>query len=149
MSENELARPNENRPKQITSVEEGFVVLPMTGDQFKEFVKSLLGNPQTISKNFAGSFDIEPADVRNLYHLILQRITQQNDGILASFSGKFVFSDDSTVELNSIEELLTYNEVRPITSRALHLTWSFMVRFQDKKTPEKQRIQISFIASGA
>lgn len=47
-----------------------------------------------------------------------------------------------------MQELLTYNEVRPVTSRSIHLSWDFVVRFQDKAAPEKQHIQV-FVTSGA
>lgn len=130
------------------SVEEGYVILPYGKEEFRNFVKSLLGSPQSIGKLFRGNFDFEINDIRNLYFLLLQRVSQQNEGVLANFSSKIIFSDNSTVEINSIEELLTYNEVRPIISRAVHLTWDFVVRFQDKQFPEKQRIQISIISSG-
>ena len=77
----------------------------------------------------------------------MQRVSQQNDGVLIQFKAKIIYSDDSSVELASAEELLTYNEIRPVVSTAVHLDWTFMVKFQDKKNPEKQRIQISILSS--
>ena len=129
-------------------IEHGYVVLPYDKDEFKDFIKSLLGSPQTITKTITGAFEVNKDDIRNLYLLITQRVTQQNEGVLADFSAKIVFSNNSSVELNSIEDLITYNEINPIVSRTLHLKWDFVVRFQDKKVPEKQRIQVSFVATG-
>jgi hypothetical protein len=43
----------------------------------------------------------------------MQRVSQQNDGVLIQFKSKIVYSDNSSVELTSIDELLTYNEIRP------------------------------------
>ncbi|MEX1136829.1 MAG: hypothetical protein WEB89_07995 [Balneolales bacterium] len=85
--------------------------------------------------------------MRNLYQLITQRITQQNDGNLIEFSSKIVYNDDSTVTLNSLQELLTYNEVRPLISVSIHLEWKFLVKFQDKEFPERQNIKVSFLSS--
>lgn len=134
--------------EKIPVVEEGYVVLPFKKDEFKEFIRGLLGSPQAISKTFNGTFEIGIDEIRNVYHLIMQRVTQQNDGILAKFIAKLVYSDNSSVELNNLDELLSYNEIRPVTSVAIHLTWDFVVKFQDKNVPEKQRIQLSFLSSG-
>ncbi len=134
--------------KQKEQVEAGYVILPYDAAQFKDFIKSLLGSPQTIAKFIPGAFAIDINDIRNLHQLISQRVTQQNEGILAQFKARISFSDNSSVELNSIADFLSYNEVRPVVSQAVHLTWDFVVKFQDKETPERQRIQISMIGSG-
>jgi len=148
MNGDELQSPKSVQITPKERVEEGFVVFPYNERQFRDFIKSLLGSPQTISNSFYGAFEIEVGDINNLYQLILQRITQQNEGSLIQFKSKVVYSDNSSVELNSIEELLTYNEIRPVVSRSVHLTWDFIVRFRDKETSEKQRIQLSLVSSG-
>lgn len=144
----EKKRKSEVQVIPASTVEEGYVTLPYGKEEFRSFIKSLLGSPQSISKTFRGSFDFDFNDIRNLYSLLFQRVSQQNEGVLASFNAKIAFSDNSAVEINSVEELLTYNEVKPITSKAIYLTWDFVVRFQDKDSPEKQRIQIAVISSG-
>lgn len=148
------SQESEKKPKAMQvvpaePVEEGYVVLPYNEGQFKDFIKSLLGSPQAITKTIYGTFEIDQNDIRNLYSLLYQRVIQQNEGVLAQFSAKIIYSDNSAIELNTIEEVMTYNEVRPIVSRAIHLKWDFVVRFQDKKIHEKQRIQVSFISTGA
>ncbi len=127
---------------------QGYVRLPMSGSQFGDFIKSLLGRPQSISKTFPGTFEIEQADVDHLNCLILQRITQQNQGLLVSFSATTIYTDNSVVQLNAIDQFMTYNEPRPIAPRTLHLQWNILIHFPDKPAPEKQSIQISFVASG-
>ncbi|MDP2362320.1 MAG: hypothetical protein Q8M94_00980, partial [Ignavibacteria bacterium] len=138
----------ENNEQILGRSEEGFVTLPFNEGEFKHFIKSLLGNPQSISKGIFGIFEISFDDLRNVNHLILQRITQQNNGSLAKFSARIFFSDNSSVEFNTIDELLTYNEIRPIFSVSVHMSWDFIVTFPDKKIPEKQKIQISFVSTG-
>ena len=138
------------QPLLIESVEpedqaQGYVLLPVTNQQWKGFVKSLLGSPQTITKTLRGTYEIDRSDIRNLYQLIDQRISQQNGGVLAQFSATIKFSDNSSVELNSIEDFLSYNEVSAIISKSVHLTWDYVLRFQDKEFHEKQRIQVSFL----
>jgi hypothetical protein len=128
-------------------VEEGFVVLPYTKDEFKDFIRSLLGSPQAISKSLRGGFEIGVSDLRNLHQLISQRLRQQNEAALVGFLARIQFDDRSSVELSSIEEVLTYNEVRAVVSTAVHIRWDWLVKFQDKHTPEKQRIDVSFVSS--
>lgn len=132
----------------IADVEEGFVRLPLGEGEFKDFVRSLLGSPQSITGQVVGPFQITRDDIRNLNALLQQRVTQQNTGVLANFTVRLVFSDHSSVELNSIDELMAYNEVRQVASVDVHLSWDFVVRFPDKAAPEKQRVQVSIVSSG-
>ncbi len=127
---------------------EASVVLPCRPEDFKSFISGLLGRPQTISKGFRGAFDINPEHIQDLHSLLTQRIHQQNKASLIQFTARVVFDDNSSVLLNSLKEFMTYREVRPISSTQLHVTWSFLVEFQDKQVPEKQEIEISFVASG-
>ena len=121
------------------------VVLPCGPEEFREFISGLLGKPQTINKGFRGSFEIQKQDIENLHHLIIQRVTQQNEATLIQFTARIIFDDHSSVLLNSLSDFLHYNEVRPISSTDVHLTWSFLVRFLDRDAPEKQDIEISFL----
>jgi len=125
----------------------GHLVFPFGEDVFKEFISSLLGRPQSIKKTYLGRFSIDVSDLISLHHLIEQRINQQNNASLIQFTARIIYADDSSVLLNSIEELQTYNEVRPVVSTAIHMSWDYLVQFQDKKVPEKQCIQYSLIAT--
>jgi hypothetical protein len=139
MKDNNIANTEKN--------EKGFISLPFNEDQFKEFVVGLLGRTQSISRIIRGSFELSLKDVENIYYLINQRILQQNEAKLIQFNTKIVYSDNSSIMLNSFEELLTYNEVRAISTDSIHLSWQYLVKFQDKDIPEKQEIDISFIAN--
>ena len=121
------------------------VMLPCTEDQFRDFISGLLGKPQTITKTIRGAFDLSLPDLDNLYHLVTQRVSQQNHGTLLSFTARIVFSDSSSVLLNSIEDLRHYSEIRPVVSEAVHLSWTFLVKFPGREIPEKQEIQVSVV----
>jgi hypothetical protein len=123
------------------------IQLYCSAEDFSSFISGLLGKPQTISKGFRGSFEINQDHVQDIYNLLIQRINQQNKAKLIQFTAKIVFKDNSAVSLNSLAEFISYREIRPISSEQLHLSWSFLVEFQDKKSPEKQEIDVSFITS--
>jgi hypothetical protein len=123
-------------------INNGYVTLPYTEEGFKDFISSLLGRGQEIEKVIRGNFDIDTTHLININNLLHQRIQQQNDSKLISFSAKLFFSDESTVTLHSIEELRTYNELRSIICTGVHLSWDYLIQFHDKDHPEKQQINL-------
>ncbi|MCO6175974.1 hypothetical protein NHF50_13055 [Flavobacterium sp. NRK F10] len=123
----------------------GKVALPFNEEQFKDFIVSLLGKPQTISKYLRGSFEINKENIISLFEVINQRIYQQNDSKLIQFRASIYYNDNTTVTLNGFDHLVHYNEKLPLVSRAVHLTWQYLVKFRDKETFEKQEISISFV----
>jgi hypothetical protein len=121
------------------------ISLPCEPENFSAFIGSLLGKPQTISKAYSGSFEISHQDIDAVYHLVGQRVKQQNQANLIQFTIRLVFDDDSTVLLNSLDDFKRYTEVRPLIVTQAHLSWSFLVKFQDSEHPEKQVIEMSFV----
>jgi hypothetical protein len=141
-------KKEDNQNEEIVhDFQNGYLTLPFNEGQFKEFIKGLLGTPQTITKRIRGNFQMELKDLQNFYDLIDQRITQQNNGKLIQLKTQIYYSDDSSVILSSYEELITYNEVKPIISRAVKMTWSYLIQFADKTVPEKQEIELMIITS--
>lgn len=126
------------------------IALPCAPEDFSSFVGGLLGKPQTISKAYAGSFEIRHADLTSAYHLVVQRVRQQNQANLIQFTVRLVYDDDSSVLLNSYDDFANYSEVRPLVVTQAHLSWTFLVKFEDhRKHPEKQVIDLSFITRGS
>lgn len=124
------------------------VVLPCPPDQFRDFIAGLLGRAQTIESVVDGPFEVGKQGVENIYHLIQQRIASQNEATLVQFTSRVIYNDNSSVLLNSLESFLTYNEVKPLISVGLHLSWTYLIKFQNKPFPEKQVIVISFDTTG-
>jgi hypothetical protein len=122
-------------------------MLPCPPDAFAAFISSLLGRPQTISKSIRGTFDIDQNDISAFHHLVEQRLAQQNDSNLIQFTVRLVYDDGSSVLLNSHDDFLHYNEVRPVATVAAHLSWTYLVKFRDKTSPEKQQIDVAIQAS--
>ena len=123
------------------------VVLPCSEAEFGDFVSSLLGKPQTISRFVSGVFEISRDDLINIHHLIDQRIHQQNEGVLIQFVSVIMYGDGSSVQLNDINDFISYNEVSPRHTVAIQLSWIYLVQFRDRKHPEKQEIELAFYTS--
>lgn len=118
------------------------VTLPVDKSHFQDFIKGLLGRPQALIKRIHGSFELGRAQLRQIDDLLQQRIQQQNSGCLVQFEARLGLSDDQVVIFNTLEDLLTYNVPRRVTSSTLDISWDYLVKFSDKENPEKQRIQL-------
>ena len=81
--------------------------------------------------------------------MIYQRIRSQNKGELIQFIAKISYNDKSMVTLNSINDFVTYNEIKQVIPNAIHLSWTYLIQFPDKEYPEKQQISVSFISGKA
>lgn len=125
------------------------IMLPCSPNDFGKFISSLLGKPQTIEKSIRGIFYIGKDEIINSYHLVNQRIRQQNEAVLTQFTVKIFYSDDSSVLLNSLEDFEHYSEVRPLESVGVTLSWTYVIKFLQKATPEKQQIDLTFRAGNA
>lgn len=123
------------------------IALPCSTEDFGKFIGSLLGKPQTISGAERGAFELRRKDILSSYHLVNQRVQQQNDAQLIQFTVKLVFDDNSSVLLNSLDDFQAYSEVRPVVVTQAHLSWSFIVKFRDSNHPEKQEIDLSFLTA--
>jgi hypothetical protein len=138
-------KENNSKVPQIET--SGNVALPFNEDQFKDFIVSLLGKPQTITKHLDGTFEIDKEQLISIYEVINRRIYQQNDAKLIQFRASIYYDDNTTVTLNGFEHLVNYNEKLPLISKAVHLTWQYLVKFRDKETFEKQEIALSFLTN--
>lgn len=136
-------KPEPHRPA-VIQPSENAVLLPCEPEQFRDFISGLLGQPQVIGRNLKLTFDVNRDQLVNLHHLVMQRILAQNDATLMGFSVRILYGDGSSVILNSIEDLTTYSEVRPLVSVGAVMQWTLLVHFRGREIPEKQEISISF-----
>ncbi len=141
-----MENPKEAKRAEPVSEEKFGIVLPCAQEDFSEFISGILGKAQTIDKHVHGPFEITVHDIKNVFALVDQRIRQQNEASLVQFTVRVIYSDNSSVLLNSLDDFMHYTEVRPLISVAAHLSWIYLVRFQDKSYPEKQQIEMSFVA---
>lgn len=136
-----------NSEAKVFDFQKGYLNLPFDQGQFKNFIKGLLGTPQTITKRMKGNFEIHLSDLQNFHNLINQRVTQQNKGTLVQLKTQVYYSDESSVLLSSYDELVSYREVKPIISEAVRMTWVYLIQFEDKDVPEKQEIELMIIST--
>jgi len=118
------------------------VLVPCPPEDFADFISKLLGKPQVAEGRFRGPFNIELIDIENFYQLIQYRITEQNKGQLIQFNSHINYNDGTSVEIESLNTLKMYSEVRPLVSTGVILTWVYLVTFNQSSVPEKQQIEV-------
>lgn len=123
------------------------VMVPCSQEKFGEFIAGLLGKPHVIRGAFSGTFDISLEDVENFYHLLNQRITEQNSAHLVQFSALVKFNDGTSVEIPSLDDLRKYSEVKPVVSTGVTITFVYLRQFKGKDFPERQQIEIDIHSS--
>ncbi|WP_411680437.1 hypothetical protein [Clostridium thailandense] len=128
--------------------EKGYVRLPFTNAEFTEFITGLLGEPQSLDGVVLGKFIIDASKVESLFYLINER-ANQNAGKLISFTAKIAYNDKSAVTLNSLNDFITYNELKKVVPSVLHLSWTYLIQFPGKTVPEKQKIRLAFKTQAA
>jgi len=124
---------------------QGYVMLPFQENEFKDFIKGLLGKPQTINAVVKGTYEIVPENIADIYTLLNQRVEQQNNGKLIQFNADLVFDNESTLGVTSIEELISYKEIRTVIPIELHIQFIYLTTFSQKQVPERQEINLSFV----
>ncbi|NER99720.1 MAG: hypothetical protein F6J86_38920 [Symploca sp. SIO1B1] len=120
----------------------GYLTLPFSQDQFREFISGLFGKPEQLTREISGNFEIELGDIKNFYYLIEDRIAQQNQGSLVQFSAQIFYNDNSSILLNNFVALSNYVEPRPVIPVKVELNWQYLIQFNDRNVPEKQEIEL-------
>ena len=136
------------RPTVSLHLEQNSLIIPVDRDHLGSFIGGLLGRPQTIENSFGGPFNLDKRDIEDVFHLVDQRIKQQNRAELVQFAVKIIYEDNSSVLLNSLDDFLHYREVRPQVSVDALLSWTYLIQFEDQQIPERQVIELRISTSG-
>lgn len=118
------------------------VAFPATPEKIGKFISGLLGQPQTISREVSGIFDIDLSWLLHVHALVEQRIKQQNDAARTAFRAKVYYEDDLTRTIESFEGLQHFSETKKIRSTGIEVKWTYVIKFPGKDLPEKQDITL-------
>lgn len=122
------------------------MTLQVDKEHLKDFVSGLLGEPQSIEKIFTIPFRADHNYFINLINLIKQKLERQNDYAIVSFQATVKFQDNLKRKINSIEAFEAFVEDSNAISTGLVLKIGMLVQFPKKEIPEKQEIDIYFMA---
>ncbi|GHX14138.1 hypothetical protein VCSRO60_3549 [Vibrio cholerae] len=127
------------------SDDEQFVQVPIKKKDFGDFITNLLGQPEVIRDKKIGSYEASFEWLVHVHHLLDQRIKQQSRATLVDFSALFNYRDAPERKLSSIDAFLAFNEAKIVTTKGVKLTWTYLVEFPNKPTPEKQEISLTLL----
>ena len=137
-----MSSPNtSDSPKQSIDDDKYYFLIPKNA--VKQIVTDLFGRPQTATRSFTGEFAISKGNVQDLNDTIYQRIYDQNHGDLIQFTIRVTYNDNSTILFNSIDDFMMSNDVKPVSAVGAILSWSYLIQFHGRGTPEKQDILVS------
>lgn len=123
------------------------IVIPCDVSEFGDFITNLLSKPQTLKGEIEGVFNITPKNISNVYHLIDQRITKQNDAQLVHFEIKVVYDNGASVTHKKVEDFEKYYPIDNGFPSEVVLSFYYLIKFKDKEVPEKQEINFVFSAN--
>ncbi|ULN84676.1 hypothetical protein HXW87_21680 [Pseudomonas sp. Y5-11] len=123
-----------------------FIQVPIKKKDFGDFITSLLGQRETINGQKAGSFVIDHEWLLNLHHLIDQRIKLQAKSSLVDFSATISYHNAPDRTITTAKGFAHFNETRITTTESIVLTWTYLVIFPGKPSPEKQEISVRFVS---
>ncbi len=96
-----------------------------------------------------GVFDLKRIDIENFFHLVDQRVDEQN-GCKSVYSEVAVYYTNGTSRrFPSVEDFSSYTETSKRYPTLVTLHASFFISFPDSDEPEKQEIDIVIRSSGS
>lgn len=129
---------------QIIDKDKKELSLHLNDERLGEFISSLLGQPQSISKFFSRPFKVDHNFFKHVLSLVFQRLEQQNDFETIGFVAKISFNDGTERKINSLDSFYSYSETMNLVSTRLFISISLLIKFPSKKTPERQNINFIF-----
>lgn len=138
-SELDNTQVSQHKPK-----EEYHVVLPCEVKDFRNFVSGLLGKPQEAKGEVDGFFQITNKEISNFCHLVTQRVGRQNDSTLINQGITVFYDDGNSITHHNVEDFEAYYPTTKCFPIGISIDFTYLIKFQNKQTPEKQEINISF-----
>ncbi|WP_296211121.1 hypothetical protein [Psychrobacter sp. UBA3480] len=129
---------------QVRDKDQKELSLYLEDEHLGEFISSLLGQPQAISKSFNKPFKVDHSFFKHLLALIFQRLEQQNEFEMVDFVAKISFDDGVERKITSVESFNSYSETMSLISVRLFISISLLIKFPSKKIPERQNINFVF-----
>jgi hypothetical protein len=118
------------------------VMLPCEPKDFRDFIAGLLGKPQEARGKVDGIFTLRARDIANIFHLIHQRVSNQNSSTLIHFAIGVHYSDGNSVTHNSVEAFNSFHPVTPCFPVVITLSFTYLIKFNGREFPEKQEIDV-------
>lgn len=140
-SNNEI-NPSSSQNVISTNANPYYVVLPCEVKDFSSFVSGLLGKPQELRAKHDGHFVAKFEDITNIYHVLEQRVSSQNDASIVHFSISTYYDNGQSVTHNTLNAFKEYHPIERCSVTAVVLTATYLIQFNNRSAPEKQDVEV-------
>lgn len=123
---------------------ESTIALPVDRRMLGEFISGLLGQPQSLERQFDNAFSVDHAWLIHFFTTILQRIQQQNAPEPLAFEAAIRYQDKVIRTVTSWQAFQHFSETLNIISVGIKIHLAVLIQFPTKKIPERQEIIIYF-----
>lgn len=123
------------------------VTMPVDKKILGNFISGLLGQPQTLERQFQTAFSIDHAWLIHFCSLINQRISQQNSPEPLSFKANIYYENGVKRTVSSFAAFEHFAETQNIICKAVKISMSLLIQFSGKNIPEKQDLVFWFETS--
>lgn len=111
-----------------------------------EQLNSILRNTSTDTKVIFGAirgiFDLDKNQVENFFHLVDQRVREQNKPSASICEVSVYYNDGTSRKFPTIADFGNYSETRNRFPTVVTLHLSYLIQFPDGEKPEKQELDI-------
>lgn len=125
----------------------GQISFPISTDDFKEFISSLLSRPDTLKGSHEGTFIFTKEFIVNLDVSLRNRIESQNDLLYEDSSIKVYYDDDTTEEFSSVVRFENESCKKHVSCTGFACVWKYLIRF-GSEPPQSQTITVSTYEGG-
>ncbi|MCC5996524.1 MAG: hypothetical protein JJU18_09180 [Oceanicaulis sp.] len=120
------------------------ISVPSSAQSFARFLHGLIAPSDHISRIFSGRFEIYKADMAQLYHMIVQRVSEQNKGAVLSSRFRFRNENDRIQSINSISSFEKTAEISDKEVDFIGMEVVFAIDDSEAGRPVKHVVEISF-----
>lgn len=119
------------------------LVIPCKPSEFGNFLSGLLKTPKTIRSRRAMGFEIDREGLIDVFHLIDQRIIDQQEATLTDFKVTLFYKNSHSVSFNTLPEFERYGEVVDEECTSVELSLVYLLAMPGSEIPQKQEISFT------
>lgn len=138
---NGLSRPDSGSGGALEEVSES--------EQLANLLRNTSADSKVIFGAQRGTFDLDQRQIENFFHLVDQRIAEQNHPKAKYAEFCVYYNDGTSRKFPNVEAFQSYAETRKRVPTVLTIHLSYFITFPSGDAPEKQEIDIVIRASSA
>ena len=123
------------------------LVETITREQLQSFLRNTSKGSKVIFGALRGVFDLSRNDIENFFHLVDQRVGEQNTCSESLCEVAVYYNDGTSRKFPTVDDFNSYSETRDRVPTVLTMHIVHLIAFPDSDIPEKQQIDIEIRTS--